>query len=180
MVQLHDEIFRKANRLVQSCGTRDAVKIAQMSGIYLHHIEGLSELLGMYTYRNKERHILLNARLDDIHRQMVTAHELGHDALHRAAAKEGSGLQEFSLFYMKSRMEYEANAFASHILIDTDDLINCLKEGYDVVEASSKFSVNINLMLVKLAELTRLGFDFNIPYIPSSNFLGKIGLGHSF
>lgn len=174
----YDDIYKKANRLVQQYGTRDPVSIAEQSGIYLHYLCGLTDLLGMYTYRNKERHIILNADLDHIHRKMVVAHELGHDSLHRAKAKVGSGLQEFSLFYMKSRMEYEANAFASHVLIDNHQLLECLKSGYDVVAASNEFGVNINLMLVKLAELNRLGYHFNLPYIPGNDFMGEIGVGH--
>lgn len=177
MRKQYTDIYKKADHLVQFYGTRDPVSIAVQSGIYLHDIGGLTDLLGMYTYRNKERHIILNADLDYIHRRMVVAHELGHDSLHRAEAKAGSGLQEFNLFYMRSRMEYEANAFASHILIGNDELLECLKNGYDVVAASNEFEVNINLMLVKLAELNRLGHRFNLPYIPSNDFMGEIGIG---
>lgn len=173
----YEDIFRKADRLVQRYGTRDPLTIANEIGIYLHHLNGLTNLLGMYTYRNKERHILLNADLDEVHRRMVAAHELGHDVLHREQAKVGSGLQEFNLFYMKSRTEYEANAFASHILIENCQILELLKNGYDVVAASSEFGVNINLMLVKLAELNRLGYHFNLPYIPSNSFMGEIGVG---
>lgn len=177
MEKRYDTIFAKADRLVQRCGTRDPLVIANEIGIYLHHLNGLSNLLGMYTYRNKERHILLNADLDDIHRRMVTAHELGHDTLHREQAKVGSGLQEFSLFYMQTRMEYEANAFASHILIDNDKLIERIKDGYDVVQSSCEFEVNINLMLVKLHELQRMGYRINPLDVPRSDFIGRIGIG---
>ena len=177
MDKRYDDIFRKADRLVQRCGTRDPITIANEIGIYIHHLNGLSDLLGMYTYRNKERHILLNADLDDIHRRMVAAHELGHDALHREQAKVGSGLQEFSLFYMQTRMEYGANAFASHILIDNEKLVDRLKDGYDVIQASCAFDVNINLMLVKLHELHRLGYSINPLDVPRSDFMGRIGIG---
>lgn len=176
-MQRYDTIYKKADRLVQRCGTRDPLVIAGELGIYIHDLDGLKETLGMYTYRNRERHIFLNSDLDPIHRRMVGAHELGHDTLHRAEAKATVCLREFNLFYMVSHLEYEANAFASHILIDNDELLEYLRNGYDVDAASNEFQVNINLMLVKLAELNRLGYHFNLPYIPQSDFMGKIGIG---
>ena len=78
---------------------------------------------------------------------------------------------------MQTRMEYEANAFASHILIDNDKLVDRLKDGYDVIQASSAFDVNINLMLVKLHELHRLGYSITPMDIPRSDFMGRIGIG---
>ena len=35
----------------------------------------------MYTYRHKERHILLNANMEYLIMQMVCGHEIGHDTL---------------------------------------------------------------------------------------------------
>ena len=78
---------------------------------------------------------------------------------------------------MQTRMEYEANAFASHILIDNEKLVERLKDGYDVIQASSAFDVNINLMLVKLHELQRLGYSINPLDVPRSDFMGRIGIG---
>ena len=66
-----DEIYRKANSIVRSCGTRDALKISGELGIYVHYLDDLSDLLVMYTYRYKERHILLNSKMDEMVTQMV-------------------------------------------------------------------------------------------------------------
>ena len=60
-----DEIYRKANSIVRSCGTRDTLKIARELGIYVHYLDNLNDLLVMYTYRYKERHILLNSKMDE-------------------------------------------------------------------------------------------------------------------
>ena len=48
--------------------------------------------------------------------------------------------------------------------------------GYDVVQLSSIMETNINLMLVKLNELNRMGRQLNIPYIPYSDFLKNIAV----
>lgn len=93
-----EEIYQKAKKILHRCGTRDSLQVAQDLGIYLHFIDGFKDLLGMYTYQQKERHILLNANMDDILMQMVCAHEIGHDALHREQAKEKAFCR--SLFFL--------------------------------------------------------------------------------
>ena len=57
----HLDVYK---RQVKSCGTRDTLKIARELGIHLHFLDNLNDLLGMYTYRHKERHILLNSNME--------------------------------------------------------------------------------------------------------------------
>ena len=174
MLNDSEEIYRKAKRTVRFCGTRDTVKIARELGIYTHFIDTFDSLLGMYTYRNRERHILLNARMEDMVTQMVCGHELGHDALHRDLAKKNGTPPEFVLFDMRTSHEYEANAFAAHLLIDDEELIEYMKRGYDIVQLASAMHTNINLILIKLNEMNRMGMNLNLPYIPRSDFLKDI------
>ena len=174
MLQRAETIYQKANDLVKRCGTCDTLRIADEIGIYIHHIDDFKELLGMYCYRYKERHILLNSNMDSITTQMVCGHEIGHDALHREQAKVGMGLQEFTLFDMRNEMEYEANAFSAHLRIDNEELFELVGQGYDVVQLSSIIGTNINLMLIKLNELNRMGCQRNLPYIPRSDFLKNV------
>lgn len=154
MLRKAEMIYRKANEIAKLSGTRDTLRIAGDIGIFVHHIDGLKHLLGMYSYRHKERHILLNANMDYINIQMVCGHEIGHDILHRDMAKAESGLQEFTLFDMRNEMEYEANAFAAHLRIPDDELYDLIHNGYDVVQIAATMEVNVNLVLIKLNELT--------------------------
>ena len=156
MIIRSEEIYKKANSIVKSCGTRDTLKIARELGIHLHFLDNLNDLLGMYTYRHKERHILLNSNMEYLIMQMVCGHEIGHDTFHRDLAKGNEPLPEFVLFDMRTKHEYEANAFASHLIIDDDELIDLLKQDYDVVQLSAAMGTNINLMLIKLNELNRM------------------------
>lgn len=104
---------------------------------------------------------------------MVIAHELGHDALHRDKAKQG--MKEFTLFNIKDTTEYEANAFAAHILLDSDEVYHYAKMGYDVEQMSRTMGTNVNLMLIKLQEMNRLGYDdLRVPYDLDSKFFRKI------
>jgi len=106
--------------------------------------------------------------------QMVCGHEIGHDAFHRELAKANDSLPEFVLFDMRTKHEYEANAFAAHVIIDDDDLIGYMRQGYDVVQIARMMNTNINLLLVKLNEMNRMGWSLNLPYVPDSNFLKDV------
>ena len=75
---------------------------------------------------------------------------------------------------MSKAHEYEANAFASHLIIDDDELIYLMKQDYDVVQLSAAMGTNINLMLIKLNELNRMGWQLNLPYVPRSDFLKNV------
>ena len=107
MIIRSEEIYNKAKSIVRSCGTRDTLKIARELGIYVHYLDNLNDLLGMYTYRHKERHILLNSKMEEMVMQMVCGHEIGHDVFHRDLAKGNNSLPEFVLFDMRSKPEYE-------------------------------------------------------------------------
>ena len=106
MIIRSEEIYKKANSIVKSCGTRDTLKIARELGIHLHFLDNLNDLLGMYTYRHKERHILLNSNMEYLIMQMVCGHEIGHDTFHRDLAKGNEPLPEFVLFDMRTKHEY--------------------------------------------------------------------------
>ena len=58
--------------------------------------------------------------------------------------------------------------------LDDDELIDNLRQGYDVVQLSSIMGTNINLMLIKLNEMNRMGWRLNLPYVPHSDFLKNI------
>ena len=168
-------IYHRANALVKQCGTRDPQKIAAELGIWIYDVDGFHSLLGMYTFRWNHRLIFLNSRLDRCTRQMVLAHEIGHDQEHRELARsEKNGLREFVLFNMKDTTEYEANAFASHILLDEREVYALARQGYDVVQIAQMMDSDINLMLIKMQEMNKLNYDLRIPYDPDSRFFRKI------
>lgn len=167
------EIYKKANNLVQMHGTRNTITLAKYSNIMVIPVDYFTNLLGMYVFRWKHRVMFLNSKMDDYLTLMVAGHELGHDAYHRELAK-GEGMKEFELFRMKSSIEYEANAFAAHILIDTDECLEYARNGYDVVQIAKMMNSEINLMLIKLQELIRLGYDIRVPFEPRSDFFKNI------
>ena len=78
--------------------------------------ENLGSLKGMYCIVKRNRFIFLNKDLSPQMKRIVCAHEIGHDRLHRALAKK-HGLQEFVLYDMATKPEYEANIVATEILL---------------------------------------------------------------
>ena len=162
-------IYNKAHALVQKCGTDDPVRITKELGIRVYDVQDLSDLLGMYVYRWKHRMILMNPNVNRILYRMVLAHEIGHDQLHRSLAANGD-LKEFELFNMTNMTEYEANAFAAHILIDESEMLELFRNGYDLAQTASSLKVNINLLLIKAQEMNRMGMDLKLPYDPDARF----------
>ena len=137
------------------------------------YTDEFKDLLGLYTYKWKHRIIILNSKLDEYMEQMVLAHEIGHDRRHRDLAKD-SGLREFVLFNMKDNTEYEANAFASHLLLDDSEVLSYARQGLDVVQIAQTMGTNINLVLIKMQEMNKLGYNVRLPYGSDSNFLRKL------
>lgn len=147
--------------------------MARDLGIWIREEESFRDLLGMYTVRWRHRMIFLNPSMTPPLRQMVIAHELGHDALHRHFA-QNRALQEFTLFNMKDSTEYEANAFAAHLLLDNEAVLQTAQQGHDIVQAARLLNTDINLLLIKLQEMNRLGYDFRMPMTPDGSFFRKI------
>ncbi len=164
-------IYKKADNIVNRVGTRNTLQIASELGIKIYY-ENFQDLLGMYTCRWKHRIIFLNNNLDDYMLQMVLAHEIGHDTFHRDLAV--TGLKEFTLFNMKNDTEYVANAFGAHLLLDNDEVLKLARDGYDIVQIASALDSDINLLLIKMQEMNKMGYNFNVPYRPKNNFLKNI------
>ena len=155
-IQLYEAVRR-----IQPSASHAMMALAQEPGI---HVEVADD------YKN--RFIFLNSRLDEDWLPMVLAHEIGHDQLHRELAK--TGLQEFELFRMSSRTEYEANAFASHLLLDNDEVYRLVRAGEDMETISKRLRCNINLMLIKMREMVALGYDLRLTDTADSQFFKKV------
>lgn len=165
--------YQRATQLRKLAGpSHDLLQLAADIGIHVLFDSGYKNLLGMYCSLLKGRFIFLNDRLDETWLPMVLAHEIGHDQLHRSLARYG--LQEFELFRMSSRTEYEANAFAAHLLLDNDEVYRLVRAGEDMETISKRLRCNINLMLIKMREMVALGYDLRLTDTADSQFFKKV------
>ena len=114
-----DYIQTVAHELIKKYDTRDPFELCKAIGVEVFYAD-LGSLKGMYKYLKKNRFAVINERLDSYSKTLVCAHELGHDILHQDLAKRVC-LQEFMLYDMKSRPEYEANLFAVSLLFNESD-----------------------------------------------------------
>ena len=163
----YDAIIKKADRIVKKFGTRSAEQIAKELGIKIMECQ-FKKQKGAYIVIERNRSILLKEDLEESMRPIVILHEVGHDRLHQ---KEASMFKEFNLFDMNgSRMEYEANLFAAHIMLPDEEMIEYVHQGYSVDQIAAMMHSDINLVALKAADLSRRGHSFR-PQEYSSKFL---------
>jgi Zn-dependent peptidase ImmA (M78 family) len=164
-----DYIRTIAHELITKFDTRDPFELCKAIGVEVFYAD-LGNLKGMYKYLKKNRFAVINEKLDVYTRTLVCAHELGHDILHQDLAKKIC-LQEFILYDMRSRPEYEANLFASEILLPDEKIFTLAREGYDVEQIAKELCTDVNLVAIKVASMNTRGYRFNTIDSPKCNFL---------
>ena len=164
------KIYHKASELIKKYNTRDPFQIAEGLGVTIMFRDDFKNLKGMYKVILRNRYVFINSNLEPEMQALVCAHELGHDLFHRVFLKS-SVFQEFVLYDTKSKPEYEANIFASELLLDDEVVYSFFKEGYDVYQIATILGIDINLLLIKVHELHKRKVDLKSLGLPKSNFL---------
>ena len=152
------EIVRKANQLVIQCGTRDPHKIAEELDIEIMYCSFKAQR-GAYKVIMRNRFMFVKDDLHPVMENIVLLHELGHDSLHRDEATKVGGFEEFNIFDIRdSRMEYEANIFATQIALPDDDFLELAEQGYNVQQIASAMHSDVNLVALKADTLISQGY----------------------
>ena len=155
------EIVKKANKIVDLCGTRDPLRIAKELGIEVLYYP-FNRQRGAYKVIMRNRFMFIKNDLHPVMEKIVLLHELGHDSLHRDEATKIGGFEEFNIFDMRdNRMEFEANVFASQIALPDDDFIELAERGYDTQQIARALRSDINLVAIKGDLLRSQGYQFN-------------------
>ena len=152
------EIVQKANHIVRLCGTRDPHRIADELGIEIIYCPFKSQR-GAYKVIMRNRFMFVKEDLSPVMENIVLLHELGHDSLHREEATKVGGFKEFNIFDIRdSRMEYEANIFATQIALPDDDFLELAEQGYDVQQIARTMHSDVNLVALKADTLISQGY----------------------
>lgn len=151
-------IHTRASKIIKQSGSRNPFCIASDLGVSVS-FEDLGALKGMYTCIKRNRFIVVNNMLDEYMQMIICAHELGHDQLHRQLATN-KWLQEFVIYDMDSKPEYEANLFASEILLPDERVIELIDRNYDIDQIARTMYTDINLIALKLKSLNQKGYTF--------------------
>ena len=159
-------IYDLVNSLVARHQTRNPFELCDILGI-TYIFKDLGSLQGLFSFLAGKPVILISNTLDEHRQRQVCAHELGHALLHETIAKERC-LQEFEIFNMNDRVEYEANVFSAFLLIDYDHADELFKEDNDVFAVSQILGVNVLMLNMGMLELSRLGYDIKAPLSPTN------------
>jgi Zn-dependent peptidase ImmA (M78 family) len=152
-------LSKVGNDLVKRCGTRDPFRIARELGIEVLFCEDFGPFKGMYRVIKRNRFIFINKDLSPRMQTIICAHEIGHDQLHRNMAKNDA-IQEFMLYDMATKPEYEANIVAAEILLDTDAILEYIYDyGFTSEQIARAMCSDINLVALKVAHLAETGYD---------------------
>ena len=127
----------RVKNLINRCNSKDPFKICKTLKIRIT-CKDIGEIRGYYTTCLRKKNIVLNEKLDVLSMKIVLAHELGHAILHK---KEINLMKETFMFPKNSKVEKEANQFASELLIDeflTDEYINFSSSELEIFEELCK------------------------------------------
>jgi len=164
----------KVESLVREYGIpgcrQDPFQLAKALGVPVRFF-ALGSLKGFYTVLNRQPFVVVHKDLDEILTEAVVAHELGHHVLHRTDA-EDLLLTDYDLYRRTGRLEYEANVFACHLLIDDGALSAALTGGrtedqLTLPGLAAEFRVPPELLQLKLV-LSGLELEK-----PAAGFLGR-------
>lgn len=157
MLNTNEHIVAAADELLKDAGTGDPHALASFLGIEVRPIP-FKKQKGVYKLISGQPYIFIKEDLDEVSYKMVLLHEIGHDMLHRDAA--GVFFDQTLFDTQNSRMEYEANLFAAHILITDEDVLECVGREMDISQAAGYLRVDSNLLGLKISDMIRRGYDF--------------------
>lgn len=112
--------------------TRNPFKLARLLNIEIVY-EDLGEIRGFFKKILRRKFIFINNKLSEFDQKLVCAHELGHAVLH--SSNRIQFLINNTKLLRKSRIEDEANLFASWLLFPSDDVI----EEFEFRETETNF-----------------------------------------
>lgn len=169
-------ISDEVKRIVRKYGEKEPLRLAKEMGIIVSFEPmGLYEgcCKGFFICHRRKKHITINSDLPRELQRVVLAHELGHCVLH---AKSGTmaAFHETTLFDSTDSQEYEANVFASELLLSDEDVLETLNEDAFFFQAASTLYVPAELLDFKFRVMKRKGYKLESPIIANGDFLKNI------
>lgn len=169
-------IHQQANDLVQNFGTRNIKKIALNVGMEISETDCFHELLGLFAFQWHNHMVFINQRIDKYTKQMVCGYAVGHYLEHPNL----NSVKKFIAIKDKHIILHEQNAFASHLMLDSDEVYQMTKRGLDAAQIAAAKGIHLNLVLVKLLELHHLGYDLRHYHAQHLAFIKQFNLPAHF
>lgn len=144
-------IRNSVDELINKYKTRDPFEILRQKDISVEFNGNLKELKGFFTVVFEKKYVVINSNLSYIEQREVAAHELGHCYLHNHIA-ESESYREFMLYDMESKPEYEANLFASYLLVSDEEIKYAASLGYSEAQTAAFLNINEKLLKIRLSD----------------------------
>ena len=119
-------IYQAANDLVQNTGTRNIKRIARSCSLDILETPRFKDVLGFLSLHFDKPLILINSHLDSQTKQMVCGYALGHYLEHQILMDLHT-LNKSLAITDKEICLYEPNAFASHLMLDSEEVYQMTK-----------------------------------------------------
>ena len=119
------------------------------------------------------KHITVNDDLPEELQRVVFAHEIGHCVLHCSSGAMAA-FHETVLFDTIDFREYEANIFASELLLTDDDVLDTLNDDMFFFQAASVLCVPSEILYFKFRVMKQKGYKLESPIVSSGDFLKGI------
>ncbi|HGL3602060.1 TPA: ImmA/IrrE family metallo-endopeptidase, partial [Enterococcus faecium] len=168
-------IYQAANDLVQNTGTRNIKRIARSCSLDILETPRFKDVLGFLSLHFDKPLILINSHLDSQTKQMVCGYALGHYLEHQILMDLHT-LNKSLAITDKEICLYEPNAFASHLMLDSEEVYQMTKRKMDAAQIADAKRIHINLVLVKLLELHHLGYDLRHYHAQHHAFIKQLNL----
>lgn len=165
-----------AQRLKTKYDENDPWKLAAAMNIQVALVPmGLFEgcCKGFFLIHKRIKHITINSDLPEEYQRVILAHEIGHAALHAKKAS-GAAFHEIKLFDSTDQQEYEANVFASELLLSDDAVIGALNDDMFFFQAAKYLYVPSELLDFKFRILKRRGYKVESPIVSNGDFLKNL------
>lgn len=165
-----------AQKLKKKYDETDPWKLASAMNIQVSLVPmGLFEgcCKGFFLIHKRIKHITINSDLPKEYQRVILAHELGHAVLHARKAS-GAAFHEIILFDSTDTQEYEANVFASELLLTDDAVLEALNDDMFFFQAAKYLYVPSELLDFKFHILKRRGYKVESPIVSHGDFLKNI------
>jgi len=165
---LNSVIYDEARKLVLRVGSTDPQDYIDYLKIIYKPVDFFPQLKGMYVSDWRRHFIYINTNCSERMQRVVMFHEIGHHVLHR---KTNCVFKEFELYNMANDTELEANVFAASILMPDDEVFEYARDGRSIGEIATLTGMDMNLVLIKMHDMQRRGYDLRISDYGRSDFL---------
>ena len=139
----------RADELIKEYNTRDPFSLALSLGVLVKEYDFKIQK-GVYVTYDDCRMIFYASSLNENERNIVVAHELGHDQINRESSVYLGNMSDNEVFALsKNVFENEANAFAATLLIPDEDILEYIYSGYDIKTIAGILGTHEQLVAMK-------------------------------